>query len=96
MGSSEMVKLRRQRNSLEFAIEKDIDPGVMGYNAMIKGFCKFGMMKVRKGGHAPDVFTYTTLIDGYVKQHDLDGALKMLGLMVKERCKPNVAHTPPS
>ncbi|KAL4600710.1 hypothetical protein ACB092_11G217700 [Castanea dentata] len=63
-----------------------------------KGFCKFGMMKdafssiirMRKGHHVPDVFTYTILIDGYAKQHDLDGALKMFGLMVKQRCKPNV------
>ena len=82
----------------ELVIEKGIDPGVVGYNALIKGFCKFGMMKdafsciirMRKGHHVPDAFTYTTLIDGYVKQHDLDGALKMFELMVKQRCKPNV------
>ena len=82
----------------ELVIEKGIDPRVVGYNALIKGFCRFGMMKdafsciirMRKGHHVPDAFTYTTLIDGYVKQHDLDGALKMFELMVKQRCKPNV------
>ncbi|KAL5823192.1 hypothetical protein ACOSQ4_021092 [Xanthoceras sorbifolium] len=79
-------------------IEKSMDPGVVGYNAMIKGYCKFGLMKdvmlcvkrMVEKHHAPDEFTYSTIIDGYVKQHDLDNALRMFGEMVKKKCKPNV------
>lgn len=75
-----------------------MDPGVVGYNAMIKGYCKFGMMndaltcvqRMKDGDHSPDEFTYSTIIDGYVKQNDLHNALKLFGQMVKQKCKPNV------
>ncbi|XP_021830199.1 pentatricopeptide repeat-containing protein At1g52620 [Prunus avium] len=80
-------------------IDQGLDPGVVGYNAMIKGFCKFGMMKDALScfkkmrevhHHHPDEFTYSTIIDGYVKQHNLDAALNLFELMIKQGCKPNV------
>lgn len=79
-------------------IEKGLDPGVVGYNAMIKGFCKFGMMsdalsclkEMKKRNHHPDGYTYSTIIDGYVKQHNLDAAPEIFKQMVKQRCRPNV------
>ncbi|KAI8561026.1 hypothetical protein RHMOL_Rhmol04G0303700 [Rhododendron molle] len=39
---------------------------------------------------SPDEYTYSILVDGYVKQHDLNGALRMFTQMVKRKCKPNV------
>ena len=38
----------------------------------------------------PDEFTYSTLIDGYVKQHDLNNALRLFKEMVSKKCKPNI------
>ncbi|KAM1359842.1 hypothetical protein FF2_046098 [Malus domestica] len=80
------------------AMIKGLNPGVVEYNAMNKGFCKFGMMmdalscfeKMQKVHHHPGEFAYSTIIDGYVKQHNLDATLSFFELMVKQGCKPNV------
>jgi pentatricopeptide repeat protein len=78
--------------------EKGVCHDVVVYNAMIKGYCKFGMMSeailcmssMRKVGCIPDEFTYTTLIDGYAKQGNISAALRFLCHMMKRRCSPNV------
>ncbi|GKV05369.1 hypothetical protein SLEP1_g17388 [Rubroshorea leprosula] len=59
--------LEEAKKFFQVMIEEGMDPGNVGYNAMI--FCKF---------------------DGYVKQHNINGALIMLGQMVKRKCQPNV------
>uniref|UniRef100_A0A2P2IPM8 Pentatricopeptide repeat-containing protein n=1 Tax=Rhizophora mucronata TaxID=61149 RepID=A0A2P2IPM8_RHIMU len=90
--------LDQAKHLFELTIAKGIDPGVVGFNTMIKGYSKFGMMKeslscvkrMIEGQHSPDGFTYSTLIDGYVKHSDLHSALRMFGQMVKCNCKPNV------
>ncbi|KAJ4954083.1 hypothetical protein NE237_030915 [Protea cynaroides] len=77
---------------------ENCDPGLVGYNTMIKGYCKFGMMKdaiscigrMRERHIFPDAFTYSTIVDGYVKQDDMDGALRAFRNMMQQRCKPNV------
>lgn len=38
----------------------------------------------------PDEITYTTIIDGYGKQLDLDKAMSMFSQMIMRKCKPNV------
>ncbi|KAJ6714791.1 RESPIRATORY COMPLEX I CHAPERONE (CIA84) putative [Salix viminalis] len=91
-------KLDEAKKLFELTIAKGVDPGVVGYNAMIKGYCKFGMMndaltcvqRMKDGDHSPDEFTYSTIIDGYVKQNDLRSALKLFGQMVKQKYMPNV------
>ena len=88
----------RQSKVFEFMSQKGIRHGVVAYNAMIKGYCKHGMMsyaiscinKMRQDGLRPDEFTYTTIIDGYVKLSDLNGALGVFCDMVKRKCRPNV------
>ena len=78
--------------------QKGVRPDVVGYNAMIKGYCQFGLMNeailcmnsMRKVGCIPDDFTYTTLITGYAKQCNVVGALRLLCDMMKRRCQPNV------
>ncbi|KAM1114015.1 hypothetical protein FF1_046682 [Malus domestica] len=90
--------LLRQKIIFGLTTEKGLNPGVVEYNAMIKGFCKFGMMmdalscfeKMQKVHHHPGEFAYSTIIDGYVKQHNLDATLSFFELIVKQGCKPNV------
>ncbi|KAM1011485.1 hypothetical protein ACFX2C_046821 [Malus domestica] len=93
-----MVILKRQKIIFGLTTEKGLNPGVVEYNAMIKGFCKFGMMmdalscfeKMQKVHHHPGEFAYSTIIDGCVKQHNLDATLSFFELIVKQGCKPNV------
>jgi pentatricopeptide repeat protein len=90
-------KLSDARKIFEFMEEKAC-PDIVAYNAMIKGYCKFGMMKeavtcmssMRKAGCIPDEFTYATLVDGYTKKGDISASLRLLCDMMKRRCKPNV------
>ncbi|KAJ6426951.1 hypothetical protein OIU84_022533 [Salix udensis] len=65
--------------------ERGLDVNVQVYNSIVDAQIKHGY-----GDHSPDEFTYSTIIDGYVKQNDLRSALKLFGQMVKQKYKPNV------
>ncbi|MFQ6644792.1 hypothetical protein Gotur_020374 [Gossypium turneri] len=66
--------LHEAKELSDIMIGEGMDPGVVGYNAMIKGFCKFRKMKeallcvtrMIKAHLTPDQFTYSTIIDGYI------------------------------
>lgn len=49
--------------------------------------------RTKKSKISPDAFTYSTVIDGYVKQHDLRLALTILPHVVKRNCMPNVTYS---
>ena len=56
-----------------------IEPDVVTFTTLIKGWCKVGKMSVAmhvakvmlKMGLYPDEYTYTPLIQGYCEQHDM-------------------------
>ena len=63
-----------------------IEPGVITFNTLIKGWCKVEKMSVAMHvtkvmltmGLYPDQWTYQTLIEGYCKQHDMMMAKRLV------------------
>merc|ERR1719386_317148 len=75
-----------------------VDPDVVTYSTLVKGYCLSGNIEkgfavlrdmVSTGKYEPDEIMYNSLLDGCAKQHRLDDALKLLAEM-------EAANVPPS
>ena len=75
-----------------------IEPNVITFNTLIKGWCKVGKMSVAmhvtkvmlKMGLYPDEITYSTLIQGYCQQHDMMTAKRLVESMIKVNLIPDI------
>ena len=75
-----------------------IEPSVVTFTTLIKGWCKVGNMSVAmhatkvmlKMGLYPDEITYQTLIEGYCKQHDMMTAKRLVESMIKVNLFPDI------
>ncbi|KAL7133756.1 hypothetical protein ABFS83_12G161200 [Erythranthe nasuta] len=59
--------------------KRGISPGVVTYNTVINGLCKVGRTSEADDfskGIIGDAFTYSTLLQGYVKEHNNSGILE--------------------
>ena len=74
--------MRAARDMMNLGIE----PDVITFNTLIKGWCKVEKMSVAMHvtkvmltmGLYPDQWTYQTLIEGYCKQHDMMMAKRLV------------------
>lgn len=81
--------------SFRFGIKLD----AFSFNIVIKAFCEMGllekaflvMVEMDKWGVAPDVFTYTTLIEASYKSYQSEIANGLWSRMVLKGCLPNIA-----
>ncbi|XP_047314669.1 pentatricopeptide repeat-containing protein At1g12775, mitochondrial-like [Impatiens glandulifera] len=72
-----------------------ISPNDVTFSILVNALCKEGNMKaaqeiMMKCGHCRNVFTYTTLIDGYITQGEMGKALQLLTSMIKDGIEPNI------
>uniref|UniRef100_A0A1J3I837 Pentatricopeptide repeat-containing protein n=1 Tax=Noccaea caerulescens TaxID=107243 RepID=A0A1J3I837_NOCCA len=90
--SSEAMKLMDQMEN------HGVKPNQVTHNISLKWLCKEEKMEevtrkvkelVEVHGFAPDIVTYHTLINGYLKAGDLSGALEMMREMGKKGIKMN-------
>lgn len=61
--------------------KKGISPSIVTYNTLINGLCKFGRTfeadEFSKGLLLGDVFTYSTLLNGYIVEENVSGVLEI-------------------
>ena len=75
-----------------------IEPGVITFTTLIKGWCKVGKMSVSmhvtkvmlKMGLYPNKLTYDYLIGGYCQQHDMMTAKRLVESMIKVNLIPDI------
>lgn len=66
---------------------------------MIHGICKLGIVdeaarlikQMENFGHSPNVFTYTTVIDGFHNASNVDEAINVSETVKKKNVAPNEA-----
>ncbi|XP_031257988.1 putative pentatricopeptide repeat-containing protein At3g16710, mitochondrial [Pistacia vera] len=77
----------------EEMVDQGLQPNVVMYNTVISGFCKEGKMEEANGYLElmiqRDIFTYTTLMDGYCLLHRSNDAKELLIFMESKGCKPD-------
>lgn len=80
---------------VRFGIQLD----AFSFNIVIKAFCEMGVLEkaflimvgMEKWGVAPDIFTYTTLIEASYKSYQPEIANGLWSRMVLKGCLPNIA-----
>jgi len=78
--------------------EPRVDPDVVTYSTIIKGYCKAGdldkslelFQQMRlEGGLEPDELMYNSLLDGCTRQNRLEDASRILQQMLKAKIRPS-------
>ncbi len=90
--------MEKAMNAARDMMNLGIEPSVVTFNTLIKGWCKIGKMSVAmhvtkvmlKMDIYPDRITYQTLIEGYCKQHDMMTAKRLVQSMIKVNLIPNI------
>merc|ERR1719337_578992 len=88
---------RRRRRSMKAAVPP-VEPDIVTYSTIIKGFCNSGnldrALKVLKdmktsGKYTPDEVMYNSLLSGCAKEHRPDEALQLIDDMKKSGVAPS-------
>ena len=93
----EEEKMEKAMSAARDMMNHGIEPSVVTFNTLIKGWCRVGKMSVAmhvtkvmlKMGLYPDVRTYKTLIRGYCEQHDMMTAKRLVESMIKVNLIPD-------
>lgn len=67
------------------------------YNILVNQYCLHGRMDKAKvfnfmvlKGHVPDIASYTTLVNSYIKVNSIDEALRVVEEMIQKGLKPDL------
>ncbi|RZC50743.1 hypothetical protein C5167_019170 [Papaver somniferum] len=77
-----------------YVVGKGIPPNGLTFNLIIKTRCRMGLIDraietFRDMSCIPDLYTYSTLIDGLCKENRIEEAITLLDEMQSEGCFPN-------